>query len=146
MALGGRAPRQTCIGDRAGGLAAGPAVPVHHGEPIAEDVDAREPAVLEDIDAGRALEECETHEHDDARTQVQCMRNEPVEDSAIVWRIRQYAFAASRHLRLCQKVGDEVQRKSVIDQVGGDDGMPGGAEFAHDGAFTGGGLPDAAGE
>lgn len=58
----------------------GPAVPVHHGEPIPEDMDPRQKTAIEDRRALRTGDEVEPQQHDHARAQVQRVSDELIGD------------------------------------------------------------------
>src|SRR6516165_147269 len=122
---------------------ADPAGAVHHGEALAEYVDAAQLAALENIATPLALEERQAQEHVDARTEQQRMPHE---------------FGGELERRIGDDRGDFRRREfhqevdtvfvlvggSVIDEIRRIDLMSGGAQHAHDGAGSARRLPDSA--
>jgi len=81
-------------------------------------VHAREPAAFEDAAAALGFEERKPQQHAHQRRQLECARDERLDD--LIRRIGQDAAAAGGHLLLHEKVADEIQRKAVIADVAAD--------------------------
>ena len=57
-------------------------------------------------------------------------------------RVREDRFATKGHLGRLQKVGDRIERKVTLNDVGGVDLVPGCAQYLHSGPATGRRFPD----
>jgi hypothetical protein len=120
-------------------FAALPTIAMHHRQAFAENVHARQPAPLENPAAPLTLEERQPQQHDHERREFERVRDEFLGD--LIGRIGQNALAAGRHSDLAEEVTVEVQRESVVCDVGGDRHMAVITKDVHDRAATGGRLP-----
>ena len=103
----------------------------------------REPPSFEDFSTAGGFQQRQARQHDHPRAQVQGMRDKPINDLER-W-IGDDALAAGGYPGLLEKIADEMQRETVVDQVGGDDRMTVTPQHLHDRAAPGRGLPDAGG-
>jgi hypothetical protein len=103
---------------------------MEHRQTIPEHMDSSEPAAFEDLSPASRFQKRQARQHDYARAQIERMRDESINN--LERRIGENALGADRHVRHCQKVDDEVQRKSIVDDIAGNHLAPVGAQYVDD--------------
>src|SRR5262245_56035945 len=96
-----------------------PAAAMHHGQALAEYMDALESATVQDFAPAIALKECQPQQHHHQRTETERVLDELLGD--FEWWICDDGLAAIGHLPLEQEVAEpEAIGPAVVDEIRAD--------------------------